>query len=254
MLNLGAERPPPQLATGTAEKALSFLSKGWREVRDSADADLQLMRQRANSFKNLADRELEHFLNSAAIPPSGAALPSPSIAEFELVKRIQPKLSAIRRAYSSPEFGRRVLEKWSPKATIRIDLSAIKNAIVSEVDEVGAALDLSWDEDQTKENSRWEEGRGGIIEQGKGWEPIRILKTRLKEFERKSQSTEIFGTFKSSEFIEKVKLSLQSICKETEESMSKIFIFLILDSGLYMASLTMHVYHLMLLTYGLVQT
>ncbi|URD82854.1 Digalactosyldiacylglycerol synthase [Musa troglodytarum] len=219
MLNLGAERPPPQLATGTAEKALSFLSKGWREVRDSADADLQLMRQRANSFKNLADRELEHFLNSAAIPPSGAALPSPSIAEFELVKRIQPKLSAIRRAYSSPEFGRRVLEKWSPKATIRIDLSAIKNAIVSEVDEVGAALDLSWDEDQTKENSRWEEGRGGIIEQGKGWEPIRILKTRLKEFERKSQSTEIFGTFKSSEFIEKVKLSLQSICKETEESM-----------------------------------
>uniref|UniRef100_A0A7N2RBE5 Uncharacterized protein n=1 Tax=Quercus lobata TaxID=97700 RepID=A0A7N2RBE5_QUELO len=34
--------------------AFSFVSKGWREVRDLADADIQLMRHRANSFKNLA--------------------------------------------------------------------------------------------------------------------------------------------------------------------------------------------------------
>ncbi|KAK7825642.1 digalactosyldiacylglycerol synthase 1 [Quercus suber] len=32
----------------------SFISKGWREVRDSMDADIQLMRHRANTFKNLA--------------------------------------------------------------------------------------------------------------------------------------------------------------------------------------------------------
>ena len=49
--------------------ASSFISKGWREVRDLADADIQLMRHRANSFKNLAtsfDRELENFFNSAS--------------------------------------------------------------------------------------------------------------------------------------------------------------------------------------------
>ncbi|WOL11872.1 digalactosyldiacylglycerol synthase 1, chloroplastic isoform X1 [Canna indica] len=211
MLNLSAERPPPA-AAGTAEKALSFLSKGWREVRDSAGADLQLMRKRANSFKDLADRELEHLLK-----PAGS--PSPPIGELELVKRIHPKLSEIRRVYSSPEFGRKVLEKWSPKSTIRINLSAIKNAIVSEVDEVGAALDLSWNEDRNKANVRWEEQRGVEVEdEGNEWKPIRMLKTRLKEFEWKSQSGDIFGSFKNSEFMEKLKSSLQSIGKDTEES------------------------------------
>ncbi|XP_008799709.2 digalactosyldiacylglycerol synthase 1, chloroplastic [Phoenix dactylifera] len=216
MINLGMEPPPTASSSGTAEKAFSFLSKGWREVRDSAGADLQLMRARANSFKSLADRELENFLHSAS---AFSAPPRPpvegSIAELEFVKRIQPKLSDIRRAYSSPEFSRKVLEKWSPKSTIRIDLSGIRNAIVAEVDEVGAVLDLSKDgvRGPVRRRVRW---KGE--EKEKEWEPIRLLKTRLKELERKSQSSEIFGNFKSSDFVEKVKLSLKSICKEPQES------------------------------------
>ncbi|KAH8485409.1 hypothetical protein H0E87_027007, partial [Populus deltoides] len=56
--------------TNSNNTAFSLISRGWKEVRDSADADLQLMRARANSFKNLAnsfDREIENFFNSASI-------------------------------------------------------------------------------------------------------------------------------------------------------------------------------------------
>ena len=167
MIDVGAESAAP--GAGTAEKALSFISRGWREVRDSAGADLRLMRARASSFKSLADREFENLLSSSAAVLSTPPRPSPP--EVEFVKRIQPKLSEIRRDYSSPDFSRRVLEKWSPKATIRIDLSAIRNAIVSEVDEVGAVLDVGKVKGQSWRMVRWK----GVEEeeQRREWEPIR---------------------------------------------------------------------------------
>lgn len=190
----------------TSPNAFSFISKSWREVRDSADADIQLMKNRANSFKNLAssfDRELENFIKSANI--------SSTPAEIDFVKKLQPKISEFRRVYSAPEISKRVLEKWGPRARIRIDLSAIRNAIVAEVDEErdgGGIIDFD----------RGKIGRVGFREfwgerDGEGqvgeWEPIRTLKTRLREFERKRDLSveEIFGGFKSSEFVEKVKSS-----------------------------------------------
>ena len=127
-----------QSQPSSSSNAFSFISKGLREVRDSADADLRLMRDRANSFKNLAnsfDRELENFFNSAS-PFSVPAIRSPAQAEIDFVKKLQPKLSEIRRAYASPDFSKKVLEKWKPRSKILIDLSAIKNAIVSEVEDV----------------------------------------------------------------------------------------------------------------------
>ncbi|KAK9156856.1 hypothetical protein Scep_003430 [Stephania cephalantha] len=191
-----------------AEKALSFISKGWSSVRDSADADIRLMRARASSFKNLAnsfDREIENFFNSA---PAAFAVPairaSPPPTEIDFVKRLQPKISEFRRAYSSPEFSRKVLEKWSPRSRIGIDLSAIRNAIVVAGDE---------EEEEEEEEERGEEER---IQ--KEWEPIRVLKTRLKEFERKSSSSEIFGNFKNNELVEKVKSYLKSIRMEPQET------------------------------------
>ncbi|KAI3512002.1 hypothetical protein L1887_19164 [Cichorium endivia] len=213
----------------TAEKAFSFISKGWREVKDSTEADLQLMKDRANSFKNLAssfDREFENFLTSASrstFPvPAITSSSSPTPAEIDFVKKLQPKFSEFRRAYSSPDFSRKVLEKWSPRAKIRIDLSAIKNAIVSEVEEVDreryrrgartSVRDFSW------------EGKGegaGDAEEGqlsRNWEPIRALKTRLRELEQKSSSSEIIEGLKNSELVEKVKSSLKAICKEPEYS------------------------------------
>eukprot|EP00268_Persea_americana_P013710 TRINITY_DN1609_c0_g1_i4.p1 TRINITY_DN1609_c0_g1~~TRINITY_DN1609_c0_g1_i4.p1 ORF type:complete len:766 (+),score=149.99 TRINITY_DN1609_c0_g1_i4:206-2503(+) len=190
------EPSQPSTSTAKAEKALSFISRSWREVRNSAGADLQLMRARATSFKNLATfRELENFLNSASSfqPPPP---PPSSPAELEFVKRLQPKLSEIRRAYSSPDFSRKVLQKWSPRARIRIDLSAIKKAIVSEVEDTIKVIDFD----------------SNLVWRGQ-------KKVREKELERKSSSSsEIFGNFKSKEFVEKVKAALKSIYKEPQES------------------------------------
>ncbi|KAL4277232.1 hypothetical protein HN51_060243 [Arachis hypogaea] len=223
-----------QRQPSTSSNAFSFLSKGWREVRDSADADLRLMRDRANSFKNLAtsfDRELENFFNSApppfAVPAMRTAGPLPPPAEIDFVKKLQPKLKEIRRAYSSPEFSKKVLEKWRPRATIRIDLSAIRNAIVSEVEEEDEDSDTTVGFERGKRGRRlslkefWGEWVGEAEGEGSGggdWEPIRALKSRFKDFEKRSSSSEIFDGFKNSEFLEKVKSSLKSMRWDHQDS------------------------------------
>ncbi|XP_076890735.1 digalactosyldiacylglycerol synthase 1, chloroplastic-like [Bidens hawaiensis] len=214
---------PSDTSAVTAEKAFSFISKGWREVKDSTEADLQLMKDRAKSFKNLAssfDREFENFLTSA----SRSTFPVPAIsnsssltpAEIDFVKKkLQPKLTEFRRAYSSPDFSKRVLEKWSPRAKIRIDLSAIRNAIVSEVEEVDGR------DRYRRTRVRDFSGVGDGDDEGqvvRNWEPIRALKTRLRELEQKSSSSEIIEGLKNSELVEKVKSSLKAICKEPEYS------------------------------------
>ncbi|KAK4414768.1 Digalactosyldiacylglycerol synthase 1, chloroplastic [Sesamum alatum] len=202
----------------TAEKAFSFISKGWREVRSSADADLQLLKNRANSFKNLADKELENFLNSASKSPfsvptitaSATLNPAPP-AEIDFVKKLQPKLSEIRRAYSSPEF------KFYPRPQIKIDLSAIKNAIVAEVGE-----EEEEDEDDRETLRKWRRVRFKEREREEGqfgefWEPIRTFRSRLRELEHKS-SSDILEGIKNSEFVEKLKSSLKAIYKDPSES------------------------------------
>eukprot|EP00262_Sarcandra_glabra_P013788 TRINITY_DN388_c2_g1_i2.p1 TRINITY_DN388_c2_g1~~TRINITY_DN388_c2_g1_i2.p1 ORF type:complete len:786 (+),score=157.09 TRINITY_DN388_c2_g1_i2:157-2514(+) len=210
MINL--ETKPYQSTSATSQNPFSFIYRGWREVKDSAETDLQIIRSRANSFKNLAnsfDREIENFITSSFSVPIRSNLnlstSKSAIEDLEIVKRLRPKISEFRRTYSSPDFSRRVLEKWSPRSRIRIDLSAIKKAIVSEIDfEGGRVREFSWD---------W---KGEEEENRKEWEPIGVLKRRLKEFEQKSSSSEIFG--KSNELMERVKSSLKLICKEPQES------------------------------------
>ncbi|KAF8395466.1 hypothetical protein HHK36_019412 [Tetracentron sinense] len=202
MINQGTEARNSSSAV-TAEKAFSFISKGWREVRDSAGADFKLMRARATTFKNLAtsfDRELENFLNSTSTF-SVPAIKSSSPGEIDFVRRLQPKFSEFRRAYSSPEFSRKVLEKWSPRSRIRLDLSAIKSAFVSEIEDTdGIRKRVGRGRTVRLKEFRWE-WKGDNEESYKDWEPIKVLKTKLREFERKSN-------FKNMEFVEKVKTSL----------------------------------------------
>ncbi|KAJ6778525.1 DIGALACTOSYLDIACYLGLYCEROL SYNTHASE 2 CHLOROPLASTIC [Salix koriyanagi] len=211
--------------TNSNNTAFSLISRGWKEVRDSADADLQLMRARANSFKNLAnsfDREIENFFNSTSIASFSVPTPlksSTSPKEIDFVKKLQPKISEIRRVYSAPEISKKVLEKWGPRAKSGIDLSAIKNAIVAEGEDEERGGLVGFD-GRRKVGFRefWGEGK----EEGGGqfgeWEPIRVLKRRLKELEKKSEFGEIFGGFKNSEFVEKLKSSLKAIRKESQES------------------------------------
>ncbi|CAK8544148.1 unnamed protein product [Lathyrus sativus] len=194
----------------------SFISKGWGEFRDSANADIRLLKDRAKSFSNLTtsfDREIENFINSAAPGFSVPAMNSSPPAEIEFVKKLQPKLSEIRRAYSSPDFSKKVLEKWKPRATIRIDLTAIKNAIVSE--ELGDGI---VDVERGVKGRRLGFWEGESESETRDWEPIRALKTKIREFEKRSSSVEIFDGFKNSEFLEKLKSSWKSMCKEPQES------------------------------------
>lgn len=158
------------------------------------------------------------------------------------MKKLQPKLSEFRRAYSSPDFSKKVLEKWSPRAKIKIDLSAIKNAIVSEVEDDGG--ERFW-RGRRKGTVRfkefWEDWKSEGEEGGSGdWQPIRAFKARMKEFEKTSSSSpgEIFGGFKNSEFVEKVKSSLKSIYNEPQESkdvppldVAELLAYLVKQSG-----------------------
>ncbi|XP_026413174.1 digalactosyldiacylglycerol synthase 1, chloroplastic-like [Papaver somniferum] len=212
----------------TAEKALSFISKGWREVRDSADADFQLMKTRANTFKNLAtsfDKELENFLNSAttfSVPAIKSS--SSTTTEIDFVKKLQPKFYEFRRVYSSPDFSKKVLEKWSPRARIKLDLSAIRNAMLAEVGDSEKIAEFDekerlWRGRNLKLDEFWSEWKGEEEEGNHSeWQPIKALKTRFRELEQKSSSSEIFETFKNSEFVEKVKTSLKAMCKEPQDS------------------------------------
>ena len=56
------------------------------------------------------------------------------LAKIDFLKRLQQKLSEFRQAYLSPNFSKKVLEKWTLRSGLWIDLSAIRNAMVVEVE------------------------------------------------------------------------------------------------------------------------
>ncbi|KAK8330132.1 hypothetical protein V6Z12_A11G374300 [Gossypium hirsutum] len=60
-MNNGGQTPAVETSSSSA---FSFISKGWKEVGDSADADLQLMKDRGKWFKNITasfDREIQNL-------------------------------------------------------------------------------------------------------------------------------------------------------------------------------------------------
>ncbi|PAN38053.1 hypothetical protein PAHAL_7G143200 [Panicum hallii] len=232
------EETPPIAGGGAGRGAFAFISRGWREVRDSATADLRLMRARAESARARADRELEHLLASASalagpaplLPPVAAGAP---IAEVEFVRRrIQPKIQELRRQCSprAPDGG------WPPGASsLRVDLSgiaAIRNAVVAEGDGAEGRRVAPWKGDQAAE------GR-------KEWEVVRMLRSGLKEFERRSLSSDMFAGFRGrGEFVEKFKLSLKSLNKDYRESkevppldLTEILAYLVRQSGPFLDQL-----------------
>jgi hypothetical protein len=184
---MGTKSPQPATGGGGREGgAFAFISKGWREARDSATADLSLMRERA-------DRELAHLIAASASALAGPGTASRPFAELDLVRRrIQPKITELRNQCSST-----VLEGWPPKAgagaSLRVDLSgltAIRNAILAD----GRLRVAPW------------KGDKGRAE----WDVVAMVRSGLKEFERRSLlSSEMLGGFRGrSEFLDKLKLSL----------------------------------------------
>lgn len=136
------------------------------------------MRDRANSFRNLATTS--SFDDS---PPLFSARPPPLPTEVDFVKNLRPKLSEIPR--------------WQPsRSRIRIDLSAIREAFESEVEDMDGILGFGGDRKGKRLSCKefWGEWNGDE-HRHKDWEPIRALKTRFKEFEKNS---EFVGKLKSS--------------------------------------------------------
>ncbi|KAF0921294.1 hypothetical protein E2562_003098 [Oryza meyeriana var. granulata] len=121
---MGGEKLLPISGGGADGGAFAFISKGWREVWDSASADLQQMRA-------CADCELEHLVVSASVLAGHAGATAAAgglpIAEVEFVRKwIQPKIMELQRQYSLMvhEGG------WPPKAgaSLRIDISGLRQS------------------------------------------------------------------------------------------------------------------------------
>ncbi|WVZ85577.1 hypothetical protein U9M48_032489 [Paspalum notatum var. saurae] len=231
---MGKEETPP-IADGSG--AFAFISKGWREVRDSATADLRLMRARAETVRALADRELEHLLASASalapLPPVAAGAP---IAEVEFVRnRIQPKIQELRRQYASGALLDGGRAGAGGASSLRIDLSgikAIRNAIVAEGDAAERWRLAPWKGDHG------EEARNE-------WEVVRMIRSGLKEFERRSLSSDMFAGFRGrGEFVEKFKLRMKTLNKDYQESkevppldLTEIVAYLVRQSGPFLDQL-----------------
>ncbi|XP_031504053.1 digalactosyldiacylglycerol synthase 1, chloroplastic [Nymphaea colorata] len=217
MAGVGEQARPSSAAT--AEGALSFISRGWREVRDGAGADIRLMRARASSFRSLASSFEEELENLLTRPPSAVSL----------VKRLEPKLSEFRRAYSSPDFSAGVLGGWSPGSS-GFDFSGLRSALGVEDENGRAIVEL----DERPVRRRRVSWKGEAEESSKEWEPIRLLKLRLKEFEHKASSSNLRGI----ELIEKFRKGLETINKDTSNSkevapldVSELLAYLVKQSG-----------------------
>nr|XP_051217271.1 digalactosyldiacylglycerol synthase 1, chloroplastic-like isoform X1 [Lolium perenne] len=188
---MGAKNKNPQPTTGAGRDggAFAFISKGWRDARDTATADLSLMRARA-----------DHLIASAA----------PFAEELDLVrKRIQPKITELRNHCS--------LEGWPPRAgaSLRVDLAAIRNAVVADGGE------WPW-KGGGKGRAEWGVAtfvRGGLKE----CELAATIRSGFKELERRSLASEMFGGFRGrGEFLEKLKLSLKLLNKESREQKQEV--------------------------------
>ncbi|CAN4113958.1 unnamed protein product [Withania somnifera] len=127
-------------------------------------------------------KELENFINSASKPPF-----------------VVPKITSTATKHAAPAEIDYFVKKLRK---LQLNLSGIKNGIVK---------------------GKEDEGKFGEL----NWEPIKAFRNRFKEMEVELKSLsssssspveEVFEGIKKSEFVEKVKSSLKSICKEPEET------------------------------------
>ncbi|XP_057826396.2 digalactosyldiacylglycerol synthase 1, chloroplastic [Cryptomeria japonica] len=238
MARMATDCPP-----STSEKAFSFISKGWKDVREGANADLKLMRARANKIKEplkgLAssfDREWENLMNTSSTNMrfnnnnSGSNV---SLQDLEFFKKLKPKFTELRRVYSSPDFTAQyygeILSKWGPSSSI--DLSAIKRAFGAEqvVDDDGFYLENGSKERRIVNGGMKNNVRRRVITRVsevpaprwkseevlslKEWEPFRVFKDGLKDLDKRAD----YGK-SASEFIENVKKNLKITPMDSQDA------------------------------------
>lgn len=229
----------------TAEKAISFISKSWLDVRKSADEDLKRMKARAKSFTDLAnsfDRELENFrkasLNLGVDTNSGnlfrkfkdggslyAPLNMSQFEDLEFLKKLKP-LSQFRRSHSNPDFVNQQNGTLS-----KLDLSLLRRALTPHVNNEDFYLKSVSDGEAIKSQrairnlaarrivvrdwqlSKSKRGSKKTRPSSEGWDPLKRVRESWKDLEVTATSSktpsEFFDNLKKTQLFQSVKKNLR---------------------------------------------
>jgi digalactosyldiacylglycerol synthase len=229
----------------TAEKAMSFISKSWLDVRKSADEDLKRMRARAKSFTELAysfDKELENLRKASlnlgsesnasagsltrTLQNGGGLYTAFNRSNFEELEFLVKPLSQFRRTQSNPDLGNQQKQLTGNMAgpQPKADLSLLRQAFIPRVNDEdfflkgSEGMKTQW----AARNRITVRGKDGFKSDSKGskkaepsneeWEPLRKMKESWRDLESSAANckspSEFFDNLKKTQLFENVKKNL----------------------------------------------
>ncbi|MCO5550013.1 hypothetical protein L7F22_003490 [Adiantum nelumboides] len=238
--------PESEASTVTAQKAISFISRSWLDVRKSADEDFKRMRARAKSFTDLAnsfDRELENLRKVSLNLSSGSstsesffrsfkdngglytALSKSHLEELEFLRK---PLTQFRRSYSNPDLANQHNQLVERRAGVgsKPDLSLLKRALIPRVNEEDFYLKGV----EGMKKQRASRNRKLVVRECHGtksgqhsaeeskpipeeWEPLRRMKESWRDLELTAASSkspsELLDNLKKTQLFENVKKNLR---------------------------------------------
>ncbi|KAL3677624.1 hypothetical protein R1sor_027572 [Riccia sorocarpa] len=208
-----------------AERALSFISKSLHDVQKSANRDLKLMKQRAKSFRDLAnslDKGWEKGVATLKLPlpkssgnffrkirETGPPLQAPSFSPISVhsssgqdsnfLRNLKPTLQSFRRSQSDPSFSNRLTDEASCARSAGGPFSNFQGSVDS-----NSSLDVisTYGEDgqQNGESSDWSQPKPfpNIRVNGGDWVPSTESARRSESFRGKIDDWEPFRRAKES--------------------------------------------------------
>lgn len=235
-----------EVSTVTAEKAISFISKSWLDVRKSADEDIQRMRARAKSFTDLAnsfDKELENFRKASlnlgsesstsgsffrSFKDTGGLYTALNKSNLEDLDFLRKPLSQFRRSHSNPDLANQQnqLVERRMGAGSKPDLSLLKRALIPRVNEEDFYLKGV----EGMKKQRAVRNRRLVVRERHGtksnqqpsrdskpspdeWEPLRRMKESWRDLEISAASSkspsEFFDNLRKTQLFENVKRNLK---------------------------------------------
>ncbi|CAK9233852.1 unnamed protein product [Sphagnum troendelagicum] len=208
-----------------AVRAMSFISNSLSQVQRSAESDMELIRHRFQSLKQLSNSLDKEWGTRSASSSSSSSQPlkaAISSQDFDFLKNLKPNLSKFRRSWSDPDF-------LKPRdGGTGWDLSLGKSLMTSKGSETGLVDFFSRKDLGSTRKVAGE--RRFVVKQGvrrkkasrrqklsvNEWEPLRRVKESVKDSLRDLESTaatsktpsEFFENVQKTEFFENVKRNL----------------------------------------------
>ncbi|CAK9235152.1 unnamed protein product [Sphagnum troendelagicum] len=208
-----------------AVRAMSFISNSLSQVQRSAESDMELIRHRFQSLKQLSNSLDKDTLTGSASSSSSSSQPlkaAISSQDFDFLKNLKPNLSNLRRSWSDPDF-------LKPRdGGTGWDLSLGKSLMNTKGSETGLVDFFSRKDLGSTRKVAGE--RRFVVKQGvrrkkasrrqklsvNEWEPLRRVKESVKDSLRDLESTaatsktpsEFFENVQKTEFFENVKRNL----------------------------------------------